>query len=431
MPALDRALSLFGLRRKQTDGDSPPIVNDGRGNRPSITVRYAATFGQATWTERTYEYMARAGYQHNSDVYACVSLIATAGKQVKWDTSAGSQSKASIALLAKSGGPSFIEAWLSYILLSGNDYIEIGRNAAGTPIQLYLLQPDRVTAKTNVNTADAIYTRQPRVEAWKVRDARGMPYPVLPPDMLQSKLFNPLDAIYGMAPLEAAMLRVDAQNEGATLLKRLLQSGFAPGWIEAAEQSEWGDTQVAALRERVKSSREAGETLFLQNAKWHDIGFPPVDSGISEHQVLSKRDIASVFHVPSQLIGDTQSQTYSNYREARLGLYMEAVVPLLSQFRDDWNAAIGRDLNSPLAFDKDSFDAIAAARSEATDRVQKLFASGLITQNEARRDLEYDPVEGGDAFYAPANLLPLAEGGEPAVPQPAKLKMIEGGKGTG
>ena len=162
------------------------------------------------------------------------------------------------------------------------------------------------------------------------------------------------------------------------------------------------------MKERLKLSRQAGEALFLENAKWHEMGFKPVESGVSEQQTLSKRDIASIFHVPPQLIGDTASATYNNYKEARLSLYMEAVLPWLHVFVRDWNETIGRDLNSRLAVDRDSFEGIAAARNEATERVHKLWTAGLITQNEARRDLEYDPAEGGDVFYAPANFLPLA-----------------------
>jgi HK97 family phage portal protein len=295
------------------------------------------------------------------------------------------------------------------LLLSGNDYIEIGRNDAAAPVALYLLQPDRVSAKTNLST-DAEYTRHPAVTMWGVRDAKGNPYPVAPADMVQSKLFNPLDPIYGMSPLEAAMLHVRAENEGAELTQRLLERGHVPGWIEATKDSIWEDTQVAQLRERMRATKRAGEELFLENATYHEMGFTPLESGVAQQQVLSKRDIASVFHVPAQLIGDTVSQTYSNYQEARRALYMEAVVPLLSQFRDDWNHTVGDQLGSLLQFDKDSFDAIAAARAEATDRVYKLWSSGLIMQNEARRDLEYDPVPGGDVFYAPANFLPLASG---------------------
>ena len=94
---------------------------------------------------------------------------------------------------------------------------------------------------------------------------------------------------------------------------------------------------------------------------------------------------------------------------------MEAVIPLLIEFRDAWNRTIGMELKSPLDFDRDSFDAIAAAREEAADRVHKLWTSGVITQNEARGDLEYERVTGGDAFYAPANFVPMST--EPAVPE--------------
>lgn len=445
MPALDKMLSRFGLARKET-----PIINDGRGNLPSIRVTSGGGLGAATWTGRDYTGMAAAGYMLNSDVYACVSLIASAGKAVKWWDQGGNSKantpaedlakaigrgadgllfagddgrraqylkaatnpRASIALLAKAGGANFIETWLSYLLISGNDYIEIERKGdaiAGAPSMLYLQRPDRVTAVIRAPNGQSMQMSESAlVEDWSLV-AYGQRRTVAPANIVHSKLFNPADDIYGMAPLQAALLRVDAENEGLTLLKRMLQRGFAPGWIEAAKDSIWEDTQVNQLKERIKYSKVAGEELFLENAQWHQMGFTPVDSGVTEQQILSKRDIASVFHVPSQLIGDAQTQTYSNYQEARRALYMEAVIPLLTEFRDDWNRTIGAALGSPLDFDRDSFDAITAARAEATDRVVKLFTSGLITQAEGRNDLEYGPAQPGDVFYAPANLMPLGD----------------------
>jgi HK97 family phage portal protein len=408
---LDRFRNLF---RKQAD---VPIINDGRGNLPSITVRYVSPLGAPSWSSRDYAGFATQGYSKNSDVYACISLIATAGKQVKWDTEPGSPSIESVKLLAKAGGPTFIEHWLSFLLISGNAFVEIGRNAQGQPVALYLIPPDRVHAKTNVTT-EGEDARYPKVTMWHVRNARGYPYPVAPADMMHSKLFNPLDPIYGMSPIEAALLDIDAQNESATLMKRLMQAGFSPGWIEASPESDWTDTQVAQLRERVKRTREQGEALFLQNAKWNDMGgFKPNDTGVSQQQTLTKRDIASVFHVDPALIGDTSTRTYATYHESRQALYMEAVIPLLEHFKGDWNRAIAVPSvgiierpgynESPLEFDKNSFDALVATRAEAAERVVKLWTSGLIMQNEAREALAYEAVPGGDVFYAPANFLPL------------------------
>lgn len=433
MPFLDTVLSSVGLRRKA----DVPILNDGRGNLPSIRVFPGGGLPSAVWTPWAYYDQAREGYQRNADVFACISLLATAGKQVKWwdgsgasksvtpadllakhvlplaalaDPAIGREAKAanpqaSIALLKEAGGATFIENWLSYLLLAGNAYIEIER-IGGRLAGIFLNRPDRVTLPAGAKVPDC---GQAPAE-WRVIPPAGGIGRIVPSrDLVQSKLFNPLDDVFGMAPLTAAMLMVDTQNEGAALMKRMLQRGYSPGWIEAAKDSIWEETHVSQLKERIQASKLKGEELFLENATWHQMGFPPADSGVAEMKILSKRDIAAVYHVPSQLIGDTQSQTYSNYREARRALYMEAVVPLLVQFRDDWNRTIGRELRSPLDFDKDSFDAITAAREEATDRVVKLWSAGLITQNEARSDLEYDPAQPGDQFYAPANFLPLGE----------------------
>jgi len=448
MPVIQSVLSRLGLSRKA----DVPIINDGRGNLPTVRVVRGTGLGAATWTATDYTGLASSGYSVNSDVYACISLIAAAGKQVKWwDNSAGSKAytpapelakaigrdadglrfggddrkqaqyvkaatnpRPSIELLTASGGAAFIEAWLSYILISGNNYIEIARKGdgpAGPPSRLYLQRPDRVTAVLRAPGGEALQMSEDQlVERWRV-SAYGQARTLDKADIVHSKLFNPTDDIYGMAPLQAALLRVDAENEGLTLMKRMLQRGFSPGWIEAAKDSQWDEPQVAQLKERIRGSKQLGEELFLENATWHQMGFTPQDSGVTDQQILSKRDIASVFHVPSVLIGDAAASTYNNYQEARRALYMEAVIPLLKHFKDDWNRRIGSLIGSPLDFDKDSFDAITAARAEATDRVVKLFTSGLITQAEGRSDLEYGPAQPSDVFYAPANIMPLGDKG--------------------
>src|SRR5262245_22065193 len=311
MPVFDSVLSRFGLARMNGAGrKEQPIINDENGNRPSITVIGGSALPGTNWTQLGYLQMVNAGYKLNPDVYACVSLIAGAGKQVKW-YDGGSNSKAftpledlaksigcdpdtqiesirsdekarrryvkasvdpreSLRLLKEAGGAAFIEWWLSYLLLAGNNYIEIERKNSTRPTNIYLLRPDRVTAWTspNYNThtdLDAPHmTERELVDFWRV-NAFGQWRRVPPADMVHSKLFNPTDDIYGMAPLTAALLRVDTQNEGANLMRRVLQRGFAPGWIEARENSSWGETQLANLKERMRASKLAGEELFLEN----------------------------------------------------------------------------------------------------------------------------------------------------------------------
>lgn len=449
---LERFLTRW--RRKE----DVPIINDGRGNLPSIRIirgnyqvpgagggggiQYTFDGGQAA-----YDWLATQGYILNSDAYSCISLVAQSAQQVKfWDgegntkamlpaehllkaidfkptapddplynarVEAGRRRKAldpkeSIALLVAAGGAQFIGWWVSYLLLSGNNYIEIEREGGGADggiKRLHLLRPDRV--RPEIDQSRSYY--RDSLTGWKVRAFGNPPREVAKDNIVHSKLFNPMaqDDILGMPPLAAAMLRIDMQNEGARHAKRVLQRGYSPGWVELESESEWDENQIAALQDRIKSTSRNNEALIMQYGKWHEMGFRPAESGFVDSQLLTKRDICSVFHVDPALVGDTTGRTYATYRESRRSLYMEAVIPVLTQFRDDWNRTIGAELQSPLDFDRDSFDAITAAREEASDRVTKLWQAGLITRDEARSDLEYDEPAPDAVFYAPATFVPM------------------------
>src|SRR5262249_30716618 len=154
------------------------------------------------------------------------SLIATAGKQVKWwDGGSGSKSLTPADVLAKqvlpaaaladpaigdeakqadprasyemlksagsAGKASFIENWLSYLLLSGNAFIEIER-IGPRPSAIFLDRPDRVTLPPGAKIPDA--GKSPA--AWKVYPPSGGSGRIVPAaDMVQSKLFSPLDDV--------------------------------------------------------------------------------------------------------------------------------------------------------------------------------------------------------------------------------------------
>jgi HK97 family phage portal protein len=459
MGVIDRLRGFLRSERK----DSPAIINDGDRNLPSIRVLrgpyqvpsrpYSSGGGYGGWglgySSLDYETQAREGYSRNSDVYSCVTLISEAASQVKWwDDTPGTKSvtprevlceavghslialkgtnsakhpgeyerlvkaytdpKASVALLMKAGGSSFINAWVSSLLISGDAFIELEMaGKSDTEIkQLHILRTDRVRPK--INKSGDYEDEESSVESWDVTAFGRAPRSVPKDRMVHSKLYNPLDNVNGMAPLDAAMINVLLQNEGIENVRKALNRGAVDGWIELDKDSEWDENQLAALQQKVRNAKSGGGDLILQYSQWHERGIKPSEAAYADTQSMSKRDIASVYHVDPVLIGDMDGRTYATYRESRRGLYMEAVIPALTLLRDDWNRVIGTKLGSPLAFDRDSFDAITAAREESTDRVVKLWTTGLIDRTESRADLAYDPVPGDDGvFYAPASFVPM------------------------
>jgi HK97 family phage portal protein len=421
---IDQLLKKFGYERKATN--PRPAIRDGE---PSLRVVRSGGMPPANWSTNDYQGRVTQGYEVNSDVYAAVSLVSSTASAVKWWDGTGSSGQTrqlnprpSIRLLHRSGFGQFVSDWTTNMLLAGNAWIEIIRASDdGKPSELHLINPARIGVirdQKAIRDADV-------VQAWRVHDpVSGRPPRELKPwrngsgDIVHSKQFAPIDAVFGQAPLEAAMRQVDVSNGTLSLTRRVLQRGYAPGWIEARENSEWTDEHVAQLNERIRRSKYHGEELFLENAEWHPMGIDVGAAGLADMQILAKRNIASVFHVDPALIGDTSTRTYATYRESRQALIAEAVLPLLTQFQSDWNRTIGAELQSLLWFDRDSYDAISTHRAEAAERVTKLWTSGLITRDEARSDLEYDPARPSDAFYGPANLVPMEPEAEPQEDEP-------------
>lgn len=397
MPFIERVLGRFGYRKEV------PIINDGDRNLPTVTITGGFTAG--TLSAYTYGTYARNAYQINSDVYACVSLIATAAKQIRWDVA---RSNASLKLMegAPGGAVGFLESWISYLLLAGNSFIEIVPGQTQNSVaRVYNDQPDLVIAQpTDVSYA----TGRAVVTKWTVKTS-PVARPVPAENIVHSKLFSPLDPIYGMSPLQAAMLKVGTQTEASHMVQKAMQRGFPVGWVQADPNADlsWDENQRAGLMRRIWSARENNADFFLKGATFNPIGFSPQETESVQSQALAKRDIASVFHVPPELIGDTTTKTYSNVAEARQGVYTEATLPLVDQFRQDWNRTIGVRVGDFLEYDQDTLNAIMGVRAINAERVRGLWNDGLITQEEARQELRYGPAPRGAVFFAPANKVPL------------------------
>lgn len=107
--------------------------------------------GQPIWTPRQYETLALEGYQKNIIVYRCVTLIARSIGSIPWvlvDQKASYMDHALLRLLRSpspcQAGSSFMEALVSFLLLSGNTYLEAVGPEKGVPEELYILRPDRM-----------------------------------------------------------------------------------------------------------------------------------------------------------------------------------------------------------------------------------------------------------------------------------------------
>lgn len=124
-------------------------------------------------------------------------------------------------------------------------------------------------------------------------------------------------------------------------------------------------------------------------------------------QMMAVKSMALIYHVPLPLIIEIR-QTFSNYKEAKLALYDDAVLPLSKRIFGGLRFILPRFGLDPsraeLIMNPDSVTALVARRN---DELSKRSQIGIETDNELRAMLGREPYEGGDVIYKPAAMIPV------------------------
>ena len=372
----------------------------------ALTKSYAGTTafmipaGQAVWMRRDTAKFADEGYRRNVIAHRAIAMIATAAASVPWKltekgarTSRVLDSHPLLALLNTpnplQGGTELCEALYSHRLIAGNAYLQAVGPKEGTPLELYVLRPDRVEIVAGASGV-------PKAYRYSV-DSRTLTIPVDgitgQSRLLHLKAFHPLDDWYGLSPMEAAAYSIDQHNQCGAWNQALLQNGARPSgalMVKAGDghTGTLSEAQYQRLRaqldDQFSGAGNAGRPLLLEGGlEWKEMSLSPRDMDFLNIKNASARDIALAFGVPPQLLGIPGDNTYANLKEARLALWEQTILPLLSNVTDalnNWLAPMF-DTSLTLSLDQDAIPILAEKRDAYWDRISK---ADFLSDDEKR-----------------------------------------------
>ena len=370
-----------------------PVAAPLEKKQPKRPVFTRVGPGQAIATPRRYDRLSDEGFRQNVIAHRAVTLVARACASVPFRLYRGDQvitEHPVLALLAKPNprvrGENFIYNFVGYHMIAGNAYaLAVGPDGR-PPRELWLLRPDTMAVLEGTDGLPAGFEQS--VGGKKQRyDARAV---------LHWKSFNPLSDWYGMAPLEAAAMAIDAHNDGSRWNLALIQNGGAPSGVlyQEGNDAPLSDTQYASLKEEVErhyaGAVNAGRPMLLEGGlKWESMGLSPKDLDWANAKNMAAREIAMAFGVPSQMLGVPDSQTYSNYAEARQSLWEDTIIPMVSDIAAEltnWLVPMFGDAGLCLKADFDEVPALAAKRAARFDRIGN---AAFLTDDEKRTALGF------------------------------------------
>lgn len=400
--------------------------------------------------------LVNAGYKKNGVVFSAVNLVASSVGAIPWllyrKDSDGQliqiRNHPILKLIERpnrlQSGARFFEQMMIYLLVGGSNYILKTDSSEGITIALNNLRPDLVKLK-NKRDPDKGYIYTPDPD--KPEDTRLY----RPEDVLALHIIDPLDEFSGLSPIQVASLTIDQGNYSRIWNKNLLQNNARPAGLLRAVDNVYNLSreQIEEIEARFSAKYtgmdNAGRIPVLTGSlDWVSTSMSPGEMEWIEGQKVADRLTSVTLRVASQLLGDTEASTFSNYQEARKSLYQENILPTLTWIKSELNAWLvslwGDDFI--IDYDRGSIDALQEDRSIQWRRIAD---ADWLTINEKREATGFEKIDtdvgsliitargvivdqAGNVTLGPSSLAPLGEESDEEETAPARVSPSDEGE---
>ena len=309
----------------------------------------------------------------------------------------------------------FLQELISFGKLTGNRYVyglspENGENA-GVYSQLYNLPAHLIEIKSEgIFKPVSKYTMNYNKNAYDLKAE----------EVLHIADFNPDyqgdgSHLYGQSPIEAGMRVLTTANEAVETNLKFLHNQSARGMLSPTDENIT-PTQAQQLKDAIRrnyqGSKSANDIMITgKKFSWTNFGLSTSDLQLLESYNATIKDLCNLYGVPVQLLNNTESTTYDNYRIARKVLFTNAIIPELNKIRDEFNRWLVPQYGDNLYFDFD-YSAIPELMPEQKQLVDNLSKSYWLTSNEKREAAGYGVDEDNDImneYLVPAQFMPISD----------------------
>lgn len=297
----------------------------------------------------------------------------------------------------------FKELMQANLLLRGNGYAEIVPSGGKAVAELIPRHPDRIRP----------FWAPDGRRAYDYQPLDGPARVILQDEMFHLVGFS-FDGLKGIGPIEYNRRTIGvpmaAEKYGARFFKNDGHPGVIlehPGKLsEDARQNlreEWEERHMGV-------SKSHRPTILQEGMELKELTVKPEDAQFLQTRKFGVTDIARIFEVPPHMIADLEKATFSNIVEMSLEFVIYSLGPWLVR----WEEAVKRDLLT--SNDKKTYFAEflvdALLRGNIKDRYAAYSTArqwGWMSVNDIRSRENMNPVDGGDTYLVPLNMVPAKQ----------------------
>jgi HK97 family phage portal protein len=310
----------------------------------------------------------------------------------------------------------FRMAMTSALCLWGNAYAKIVRRGNGVPIGLYPMPSQLVRPTWNGSNGVWTYNYTPSSGAAQTLDAdqvlhiRGMSY----------------DGVNGLSPISLLGNSIGLAMALEEYASRFFSNGGVPSLVLQTPE-KLGPDGIRNVRESWKNLyggiENSNEVAVLEEQMTvKEIGVNPNNAQAVESRKFQLGEIARIYRMPPHMLADLDRATFSNIEQQSLEFVIYTLTPWLRMWEQSVNRQLFSDADKEIysaSFTVDELVRGDEASRASADAVGRQW--GWLSANDCRQKRGMNPVEGGDEYLVPMNMLP-ADGTPAPIPAPTTKK---------
>jgi HK97 family phage portal protein len=219
------------------------------------------------------------------------------------------------------------------------------------------------------------------------------------------------DGIIGYSPIQLARQAVGLSLALEEFGARYFGNGADPGTV-LEHPGTLSDEAWNRIKESWEESHKGLErshrfAILEEGMKIEKIGIPPEDSQFIESRKFQLAEIARIYRMPPHLVGDLSNATFSNIEHQGIEFVVHTIRPWLVR----WEQGLHRKLLAPeeakTFFAEFLVDGLL--RGDMTARYTAYSVGrngGWLSANDIRELENQNPIEGGDQYLIPLNMIP-------------------------
>lgn len=288
-----------------------------------------------------------------------------------------------------------IKLLVQSVMLKGNGFAYIERNQQGVAVDIQFLQSEDVIVNYNKYTNELYYT---------VTNHNNIKGKVEPCNMIHL-IKNSYDGINGISILSFANRCIKTAQATENTAKDFFSKGCNLSGtltVQGAPLSAQKKLDIRKAWMNTYTDGGSGLAVLEGNMTYQPIQVSASDSQMLESRLYNVQDIARFFGINPILLGDLSHSSYGTIEAIQNDFLLHTLQPYIEMIEREFN----RKLLTPtekkiLNISLNTNEILRIDKTNQATYYSSMLSNGILCINEVRKELGYNPIEGGEKHIIP------------------------------